>query len=136
MYTISKETLQALRERFPAGTRVELVYMDDPYNTKLFPGSKGTVRCIDDMGTIHVKWDCGSSLGLVYGEDSCKKLDSVKITCYGETKVWDDRQEAIKEFLEGMSCCEGAERERYTNIYLQLINGCTECEDVDYEQED
>ena len=133
MYTISKETLQTLRERFPAGTRVELVHMDDPYNTKLFPGSKGTVRCIDDMGTIHVSWDCGSSLGLVYGEDSCRKLDSVKITCYGETKVWDDRQEAIKEFLEGMSCCEGAERERYTNIYLQLINGCTECGDVDYD---
>ena len=133
MYTISKETLQTLRERFPAGTRVELVHMDDPYNTKLFPGSKGTVRCIDDMGTIHVSWDCGSSLGLVYGEDSCRKLDSVKITCYGETKVWDDRQEAIKEFLEGMSCCEGAERERSTNIYLQLINGCTECEDVDYD---
>ena len=133
MFGIREETLKRLREEYPQGCRVELVHMDDPYNTKLFPGSKGTVRCIDDMGTIHVSWDCGSSLGLVYGEDSCRKLDSVKITCYGETKVWDDRQEAIKEFLEGMSCCEGAERERYTNIYLQLINGCTECEDVDYD---
>ena len=44
MYTISKETLQALKERFPQGTRVELVHMDDPYNRKLVPGSKGTVR--------------------------------------------------------------------------------------------
>ena len=76
MYTISKETLQALRERFPQGTRVELVHMDDPYNTKLFPGCKGTVRCVDDMGTIHVSWDCGSSLGIVYGEDSCRKVDA------------------------------------------------------------
>ena len=76
MYTISKETLQALRERFPQGTRVELVHMDDPYNTKLIPGCKGTVRCVDDMGTIHVSWDCGSSLGIVYGEDSCRKVDA------------------------------------------------------------
>lgn len=133
MYTISKEALQALREKYTVGSRVELLHMDDPYNTKLVPGSKGTVQGVDDMGTIHVRWDCGSSLGVVYGEDSCKKLDAVKITCYGETKIWDDRQEAIKEFLEGMDCCDGSEKERYTNIYLQLIEGCTECEDIQYE---
>ena len=71
---ISKEALQALRERYPKGTRVELVHMDDPYNRKLVPGCKGTVRWVDDMGTIHVAWDCGSSLGIVYGEDSCRKV--------------------------------------------------------------
>lgn len=75
MYTISKEALKALREHFPEGTRVELVHMDDPYNTKLVPGSKGTVKSVDDMGTIHVSWDCGSSLGIVYGEDSCRRID-------------------------------------------------------------
>ena len=133
MFTISKETLEALRKTYTEGSRVELLHMDDPYNKKLYPGCRGTVKAVDDMGTIHVSWDCGSSLGVVYGEDYCRKLDAVKITCYGETKIWDDRQEAIKEYLEGMSCCEGAERERYTNIYLQLIDGCTECEDIDYE---
>ena len=46
--------------------------MNNPYNTKLFPGARGTVKCVDDMGTIHVRWDCGSSLGVVYGEDSCR----------------------------------------------------------------
>ena len=70
---ISKEALQALRERYPKGTRVELVHMDDPYNRKLVPGCKGTVRWVDDMGTIHVDWDCGSGLGIAYGEDSCRK---------------------------------------------------------------
>ncbi|MDD4688523.1 MAG: DUF4314 domain-containing protein [Eubacteriales bacterium] len=74
MYTISKEALKTLRERFPKGTRVELLHMDDPYNTQLFPGSKGTVQSIDDLGTTHVSWDCGSSLGIVYGEDSCRKV--------------------------------------------------------------
>ena len=74
MGTISKETLQALRERYPAGTRVELVHMDDPFNTKLTPGCRGTVRSVDDIGTIHVRWDCGSGLGVVYGEDVCRKV--------------------------------------------------------------
>lgn len=75
MYTISKETLKALREKYTEGSRVELLHMDDPYNTKLVPGCKGTVKGVDDTGTIHVRWDCGSSLGVVYGEDSCRKVD-------------------------------------------------------------
>ena len=66
MKTIPKETLAMLREKYPTGTRVELVHMDDPY-TSLTTGDKGTVRCVDDMGTIHISWDCGSSLGAVYG---------------------------------------------------------------------
>lgn len=75
MRTASKETVENLREVFPKGTRVELTHMNDPYNTKLVPGCKGTVIWVDDMGTIHVSWDCGSSLGVVYGEDSCKKIE-------------------------------------------------------------
>ena len=71
---ISKEALQALRERYPKGTRVELVHMDDPYNRKLLPGCKGTVTSVDSIGTIHVAWDCGSSLGVVYSEDACRKI--------------------------------------------------------------
>lgn len=74
MRTLSKEALQALRERYPKGTRVELVQMDDPYNRKLVPGCKGTVLAVDSIGTIHVSWDCGSSLGIVYGVDSCRKI--------------------------------------------------------------
>lgn len=74
MFGISKETLKKLRESYPVGTRVELIHMDDPYNRKLIPGCRGTVRIVDDAGTIHVDWDCGSRLGLVYGEDSCRKV--------------------------------------------------------------
>ena len=78
MRSISKDTLEILKERYPEGTRVELISMNDPYNTKLVPGCKGTVRLVDDMGTIHVSWDCGSSLGVVYGEDSCRKISEDK----------------------------------------------------------
>lgn len=54
--------------------------------------------------------------------------DPVKVTCYGETKVW-EREDAIKFFLEGMRWCEGAERDRYVNIYLQLLDGAKEAFD-------
>ncbi len=74
MRVISKEALQSLRDRYPKGTRVELVSMDDPYNRKLTPGCQGTVVSVDSIGTIHVAWDCGSSLGIVYGADQCRKV--------------------------------------------------------------
>ena len=71
---ITAQELKQLREDYPIGTRVELIQMDDPYNHKLIPGCQGTVRWVDDMGTIHVNWDCGSSLGLIPGEDRFKKI--------------------------------------------------------------
>lgn len=48
--------------------------MDDPYNTKLVPGCKGTVISVDSIGTIHVVWDCGSGLGVAYGADECREI--------------------------------------------------------------
>ena len=72
MRVISKETLQALRERFPKGTRVELVQMDDPQAPPI--GTKGTVEGIDDIGSIMVRWDNGSGLNVVYGIDVCRKV--------------------------------------------------------------
>ena len=74
MQVINEWQLKQLREQYPVGTRVELIHMDDPYNRKLVPGCQGTVRWVDDMGTIHVDWDCGSSLGLIPGEDKFKKI--------------------------------------------------------------
>ena len=72
MWNISEETIKRLREKYPAGARVELTHMSDPWSTKPAPGDRGTVIAVDDIGTIHVNWDCGSSLGVVYGEDACK----------------------------------------------------------------
>lgn len=77
MKEIQNETLNTLRGQFPKGTRVALVKMDDPFST-LKPGDKGTVDHVDDIGTIHVNWDRGSSLGIIYGEDICKKIKERK----------------------------------------------------------
>lgn len=69
----SEAVVKSLREQYPEGTRVALVHMDDRYS-KLVPGDRGTVHHVDDAGTIHVRWDRGSGLGISYGEDSCRKL--------------------------------------------------------------
>jgi hypothetical protein len=70
----SQEIVQALRRRYPKGTHVGLVIMNDPY-TSLKPGDLGTVDFIDDTGTIFCLWDNGSTLGVVYGEDKIVLLD-------------------------------------------------------------
>lgn len=70
---IHPKILEDLKNSYPRGTRVKLIKMEDPY-TKIEPGTKGTVTGVDDIGTIHVNWDSGSSLGIVFGEDKCQKL--------------------------------------------------------------
>ena len=69
------EQLQQIREQFPVGSRVRLNWMNDPYRPNMKAGLTGTVRCVDDIGTIHVSWDIGAALGVVFGEDSCSRID-------------------------------------------------------------
>lgn len=45
------------------GKRVKLQYTNDPY-TNLKQGDEGVIDFVDDTGTVSVKWDNGSSLGL------------------------------------------------------------------------
>ncbi len=75
MKEIHPEMLKRLKSDYSPGTRVILIKMDDPY-TRLKPGENGTVTGVDDIGTIHVNWDSGSSLGVAFGEDLCRKIDS------------------------------------------------------------
>lgn len=72
MRVISRDALQALRERYPKGTRVELVQMDDPQAPPI--GTKGTVIGVDDIGSVMVAWDTGSGLNVAYGVDVCRKV--------------------------------------------------------------
>ena len=60
-----------LRE-YPAGTRVELVRMDDAQAPPV--GTKGTVKGVDDTGSLLMRWDNGSGLNVVYGEDVVRKV--------------------------------------------------------------
>ena len=74
MIGIHPEILKQLKEYYTPGTRVMLIRMSDPY-TNLRQGDRGTVNLVDDIGTIHVNWDCGSSLGVVFGEDECRRIE-------------------------------------------------------------
>ena len=61
------------KEAYPPGTRVLLLHMgDDPRPVE--DNMRGTVRFIDDMGTVFCAFDNGRSLGLCPGEDSFRKL--------------------------------------------------------------
>lgn len=72
MEMINCKVLERLRKMYPVGTKVELARMDDAQAPPV--GTKGVVEFIDDIGTIHVKWENGSSLGVVYGEDLCRVI--------------------------------------------------------------
>ena len=67
MRMITKEQLEALRSRYPAGTRVELLQMDDVQAPPI--GTKGTVT-----GSLMVNWDNGSGLNVIYGIDRVRKV--------------------------------------------------------------
>ena len=123
----SREIVEQVKKEYPKGTRVELVQMDDMQAPPI--GTKGTVRGVDDTASIMVNWDNGSRLNVVYGEDACRKLDSVKVTCYGKEEVWDSRKEAADFYLRAIAGSEGSECERYTKIYTELLMGLSTCSD-------
>lgn len=65
----NKEQVELLRKKYPTGTRVELLQMEDVQAPPR--GTKGTVYGVDDTGSLLVHWDNGSGLNVIYGVDSC-----------------------------------------------------------------
>ncbi len=70
---LSQEEIKKIKEQYPVGTRIELIGMDDPY-APIESGLQGTVKNVDDAGTLHMKWDNGRTLGIVPGEDQFKVI--------------------------------------------------------------
>ena len=66
------------KERYPPGTRIELIHMGDDPNP-IPDGTRGTVTAVDDIGTVFCDFDNGRSLGLAYGEDSFRRLTPEEI---------------------------------------------------------
>ena len=123
----SREIVERIRREYPAGTRVELVRMDDAQAPPA--GTKG----VDDTGSLLMRWDNGSGLNVVYGEDVVKKIPAVRTVCYGRTEEWSSRREAEQFFLRAMAASEGSEQSRYAKIYTELKMGmeiCTDGEDA------
>lgn len=66
---IDKNLVQRMKDTYKPGMRIELDFMDDDPRP-IPPGTRGTVRTVDDMGTVHCDFDNGRRLGLIPGEDS------------------------------------------------------------------
>lgn len=67
---------------------------------------------VDDMATIHINWDTGSSLGAAYGEDKIQKVLSYDITIKdGSLEIdyigWQPEGGPWKKESESFSLCEG-----------------------------
>ena len=60
----NRNQVERIKNSYPVGTRIELIQtMDDVQGVE--KGTKGTVIGVDDIGTIHMKWDNGRGLGLI-----------------------------------------------------------------------
>ena len=68
-----RETVELLRREYPVGCRVELLRMDDLQAPPI--GTRGTVRGVDDSGSIMVAWDSGGSLHVLFGVDECRVIE-------------------------------------------------------------
>ena len=73
MWFPSREQIAALRERYPRGTKVELLAMDDPQAPPM--GTMGEILGVDDAGQLLVRWETGSSLSLIPGVDSFRMAE-------------------------------------------------------------
>ena len=69
---------QRYKEAYPPGTRVLLLHMgNDPLPVEA--NMRGTVKFVDDIGTVHCAFDNGRSLGMCPGEDFFRKLTDAEL---------------------------------------------------------
>lgn len=68
---LNPKIIEGLQRKYPSGTRVRLVKMDDPQAPPV--GTMGTVICVDDIGSLLVAWDNSSTLSVVFGADTVAK---------------------------------------------------------------
>ena len=120
-----KPIVEAIRKEYPVGTMIELVSMNDVQAPP--KGTLGMVKGVDDLGQILMSWRTGSSLNLIIGTDEFKKVIVTK--CYGQERVWYDRDKAIDFFCECYCASEGAEQQRYSKIIKQIEEGLGYCSD-------
>ncbi len=89
--------VEAIRAAYPSGTRVQLIQMDDPQAPPI--GTKGTVICVDDVGSLLVKWDNGSGMNVAYGEDKVLILSGECVYC-----ATDDLGDSVGDAIVEKKC--------------------------------
>lgn len=92
----NRQEIQRIKEKYSKGTRIELIRMNDMQ--AVLPHTLGTVDYVDDIGTIHMKWDNGSSLGIIEGEDEFVIVDELKQEALERLKILKVDEHIIKFF--------------------------------------
>ena len=100
---MKRKEIEELKKIYPKGTEIELISMND--SQAVPKGTHGVVDHVDDMGTIHMKWDTGSTLGLIIGEDQFRII----------------KQKNNK--IEELTCSEVINLSNKKNEYL-ILQGC------------
>lgn len=67
----NKQQLVHLRAKYPAGTKIILHHMNDPYPVP--SETVGEVQYVDDAGNIHTVWRNGRTLAVIEGVDDFSK---------------------------------------------------------------
>lgn len=78
--------IEQIKKMYPEGTKIKLNYMKDNYNP-VPSRTQGIVDHVDDAGQIHVKWENGSSLALLYDEDDFEIINEKTIEKAFERKI-------------------------------------------------
>lgn len=108
---MTTKEVEKIKETWKPYMRVRLTKdMQDPF-TEMKAGSEGIVTGVDDIGTVFVRWDCGSGLGLISGTDEWEL-----VKCFDTRNLPDrireyaqmqDKADELIEYLSEHGSCEG-----------------------------
>lgn len=110
-----------LREKYPPGTRLELIHMEDKY-APVESGTRGTVRHIDDMAQIHMLWDNGRTLPINVDTDKFRVLSPAE--CIAE-----QYERKAKTFLEVLN------KDILASVDWDALGESYQSNDFDYSKE-
>lgn len=112
----NRDVVEELRKEYPKGTVVILDKMIDAQAPEI--GTAGEVLSVDDIGTVHIAWLSGGTLGAAYGEDKIHKADAHKTALYRIAKA-SKRQKADPE---GVHFCPRCGEEMSAGIYRHALS--------------
>lgn len=110
---MQRKEVEEIKKTYKRGMRLRMTKdMIDRYGQGLPEGSSGIVTGVDDVGTIHMRWDCGSTLGIAPDVDQFEVIPhdtgnlGWRITDFGRQM---DMADDLIEFISENGGSEGRE---------------------------
>ena len=121
------------RAKYPPGTRILLLGMDDPHHP-VPPGTRGTVDHVDDGGNIHMKWDTVDA----FDEEKAKRLMDEKARLQqqlGNIRDGQLKREQIQSRLDDIYTILDGLKNRPMEYDEQIVRQLLECITVDSKEQ-